>query len=372
MDDEGDAEAFDPLFGGGGLLGAVMARHDWAATPVGPPSTWAAEPPQRRRILLTSRFAMWMGWGPELTFFYNDAYARDDAAAQAPVGARPPAARGVGGDLARDRAADRDGPAHRRRHLGRERCCSFLERSGYPEETYHTFSYSPLRDDDGRVAGMLCVVTEETERVHRRAPPRAAARARPRRLASSADDRRGLDRRRRRRWPATRVDLPFALIYLLDDDERRRAVAARSASRALTRRDTRWRRRRWPPGRRSAARTVEHAVVVDDLGGRFAYLPRRAVGPSRPSSAAVVLPLAQPGQTRPRRRVRRRAQPATARSTRLPRLPRAARRPDRGRAGECARRTRRSAGAPRRWPSSTARRRRSSPTSATSSARRSR
>ena len=40
----------------------------------------------------------------------------------------------------------------------------FLERSGYPEETYHTFSYSPLRDDAGTIAGMLCVVTEETER----------------------------------------------------------------------------------------------------------------------------------------------------------------------------------------------------------------
>jgi len=41
----------------------------------------------------------------------------------------------------------------------------FLERSGYVEETYHTFSYSPLSDDTGAVAGMLCVVTEETERV---------------------------------------------------------------------------------------------------------------------------------------------------------------------------------------------------------------
>ena len=41
----------------------------------------------------------------------------------------------------------------------------FLERCGYPEETYHTFSYSPLRDDDGAVVGMLCVVSEDTERV---------------------------------------------------------------------------------------------------------------------------------------------------------------------------------------------------------------
>ncbi len=41
----------------------------------------------------------------------------------------------------------------------------FLERSGYVEETYHTFSYSPLTDDAGGSRGMLCVVSEETERV---------------------------------------------------------------------------------------------------------------------------------------------------------------------------------------------------------------
>ena len=41
----------------------------------------------------------------------------------------------------------------------------FLERSGFPEETYHTFSYSPVYDDESRIAGMLCVVTEVTERV---------------------------------------------------------------------------------------------------------------------------------------------------------------------------------------------------------------
>lgn len=40
-----------------------------------------------------------------------------------------------------------------------------LERSGYPEETYHSFSYSPLYDADGSIGGMLCVVSEETERV---------------------------------------------------------------------------------------------------------------------------------------------------------------------------------------------------------------
>src|ERR1035437_9031207 len=41
----------------------------------------------------------------------------------------------------------------------------FLERNGYVEETYHTFSYSPLTDDDARIVGMLCVVSEITDQV---------------------------------------------------------------------------------------------------------------------------------------------------------------------------------------------------------------
>jgi len=39
-----------------------------------------------------------------------------------------------------------------------------LERSGFPEETYHTFSYSPLPDDNGKIGGLLCIVVEDTNR----------------------------------------------------------------------------------------------------------------------------------------------------------------------------------------------------------------
>ena len=48
---------------------------DWAQTPLGPVETWPQSLRTVVRILLTSRYAMWMGWGPDLTFFYNDAYA---------------------------------------------------------------------------------------------------------------------------------------------------------------------------------------------------------------------------------------------------------------------------------------------------------
>ena len=100
----------------------------------------------------------------------------------------------------------------------------FLERSGYPEETYHTFSYSPLRDDDGAVVGMLCVVSEDTERVigeRRMATLRdlgsdpSAVRTEQETLEFAG---RQLDRNRQ--------DLPFTLTYLFDDDGATARLAA--------------------------------------------------------------------------------------------------------------------------------------------------
>ena len=81
------------------------------------------------------------------------------------MGARPAVARGLGGDLAGHRAAHRRACCETGEATWDDKLLLFLERSGYPEETYHTFSYSPVTDDSGAVSGNLCVVTEETERV---------------------------------------------------------------------------------------------------------------------------------------------------------------------------------------------------------------
>ena len=99
----------------------------------------------------------------------------------------------------------------------------FLERSGYPEETYHTFSYSPLRDDDGQVVGMLCVVSEDTDRV-----------IGERRMATLRDlgsdpsvlpDEQGMLAFAGRQLGRNLRDLPFTLTYLFDDDGRARLAA---------------------------------------------------------------------------------------------------------------------------------------------------
>jgi hypothetical protein len=92
----------------------------------------------------------------------------------------------------------------------------FLERRGFPEEIYHTFSYSPLADDGGAIEGMLCVVTEETERI-----------VEERRLSCLNGLASDIARTNTRTELLNAVelplgadpkDLPFALIYLFDED----------------------------------------------------------------------------------------------------------------------------------------------------------
>ena len=150
------------LFVDGGRTGALMRVHDWSLSPLGHPSTW---PPSLRTVvglLLRSRFPMFVAWGPELGFLYNDAYADI-------LGAKHPAAVGsrfadiwseIWTDINPLVDAAMAGDATYREDLP-----LVMNRKGYDEQTWFTFSYSPVRDDSGEVAGMFCAVSETTQRV---------------------------------------------------------------------------------------------------------------------------------------------------------------------------------------------------------------
>lgn len=139
-----------------------MRETDWAGTALGDPTHWPDALRIPLKIMLTSRFEMWLGWGPDLHFFYNDAYIPT-------LGIKHPHMLGrplkqvwaeVYDDVADQVARVRSGEATWNKAL-----LLILERSGYPEETYHSFSYSPLFAGDDTVGGLLCVVTEETGRI---------------------------------------------------------------------------------------------------------------------------------------------------------------------------------------------------------------
>jgi len=144
-------------------MGERMRAFDWRRTPLGAATGWPQSLKTIVRVMLDSRYAMWMLWGPEFTFFCNDAYLPT-------LGLKRDWVLGARSDKVWEEIWTDIGPRIERvlaegRATWDEALLLYLERSGFPEETYHTFSYSPVYDDDNRVAGMLCVVTEVTERV---------------------------------------------------------------------------------------------------------------------------------------------------------------------------------------------------------------
>jgi signal transduction histidine kinase/ActR/RegA family two-component response regulator len=149
--------------GGAAETGRMLLSTDWAATPLGPMDQW----PQALRIAvsicLNSRFPMFVWWGPKAINIYNDAYI--------PVlGQRHPQAFGKPAKESWAEIWDIVGTQHklvmeRGEPTWNERVLLVMERNGFREDTWFTWSYSPIHDDDGTVAGMFCACTEETPRV---------------------------------------------------------------------------------------------------------------------------------------------------------------------------------------------------------------
>src|SRR5579875_2147295 len=216
------AQTSDP-FAGGGEVAGLMRHLDWSGTPLGPVASWPQSLKTVVRILLTSRYAMWMGWGPDLTFLYNDTYARVTLGKKHPWALGKPA-REVWREIWPDIGPRIQHVLDTGEATWDEALLLFLERSGYREETYHTFSYSPLSGDDGRIMGMFCVVTEETERVigeRRLSFLRSLSSALSGAILES-EVLSAIDSSLRQ----NQRDLPFTLTYLFRDDHCARLVSS--------------------------------------------------------------------------------------------------------------------------------------------------
>jgi PAS domain S-box-containing protein len=211
----------------GGECGARLRALDWSRTPLGAPELWPQSLKTIVRVMLDSRYAMWMFWGEALTFFCNDAYLPTVGIKRDWVlGARSDEVwKEIWPDIGpRIEKVLRSGAA-----TWDEALQLFLERSGFPEETYHTFSYSPVYDDTSSIAGMLCVVTEVTERVVGERRLRVL-----RDLAARTGGANGIEDTARRAIEVlgnNPLDVPFAALYLVEPD--RRAASCIAATRAL-------------------------------------------------------------------------------------------------------------------------------------------
>ena len=133
------------LLAGDGDARALMRECNWDATPLGPPGGWPQSLRAIVRVMLTSRFAMWMAWGPELTFLCNDSYLPTVGIKRNwVIGRRSDK---VWAEIWPDIGPRIDLVLRTGEATWDEALLLYLGRSGFAEETYHTFSYSPLADD---------------------------------------------------------------------------------------------------------------------------------------------------------------------------------------------------------------------------------
>jgi hypothetical protein len=153
----------DRLFAGDSDMTRRMRQFDWGATSIGPSHNWPQSLRTAVRIMLTSRQPIWIGWGKDLIYFYNDPY-------KSTIGGKDAWALGRPASQVWRELWDDIGPMLAKAMTGDEGTyveeqLLIMERHGYREETYYTFSYSPIPDDVGNAAGIICANTDDTQRV---------------------------------------------------------------------------------------------------------------------------------------------------------------------------------------------------------------
>lgn len=143
-------------------LEALVNSRDWTTSPFGDPRSWSRALRTVAKLAFNSQFPMFLAWGPELGILYNDSYS-------AFLGVKHPSAFGSRiRDVWREIWPDIQpliAQALQGHAVYKEDMPLVIQRNGRDEQIWCTFSYSPVHDDDEKIAGMYCVVTETTSRV---------------------------------------------------------------------------------------------------------------------------------------------------------------------------------------------------------------
>jgi PAS domain S-box-containing protein len=287
---------------GGGDMGALIRTIDWSHTPLGPLQQWPQSLRTSVSLCLSSTFPILVAWGPDYIQIYNDAYR--------PIcGGKHPASMGepfkvcwatalpVVGDKF-DRAQQGEGTYIKDQRM-------FLDRHGYLEEAFMTFSFSPIRDESGEVGGIFHPITETTAQVLNARRTQSL-----RELGAAIDSARTVedigcqlaalyqdlhaseDPERQ-----LALDLPFLLFYQFDAGSEAlhlRGAAGIAPGSALAPRAAALDAACWPFAGAAASREPQR---VDGLARRLGGLP---CGPYQDApDSAMVLPLFLPGQQRP-------------------------------------------------------------------------
>ncbi|HVW08484.1 MAG TPA: ATP-binding protein [Bryobacteraceae bacterium] len=200
---------------GGGEMGGRIRAFDWSTHPLGPPENWPQSLKTAVSIILNSQHPMWIGWGAEISFLYNDAYLHVLGLEKHPWALGHPAAE-VWAEI-----WDVCGPLAQRVFDHGEATFVddvqlFMKRGGSLEETYYSFSYSPIRNESGKVAGLFCPSNDVSPKVigARRLHTLSA-------LAANALVERSVEAACAAAMETigrNTADIPFALLYLCGPD----------------------------------------------------------------------------------------------------------------------------------------------------------
>jgi serine phosphatase RsbU (regulator of sigma subunit) len=151
------------LFDAAGTLRPAYLRVDWAATPLGPVSGWSPTLTAAVDLTLNTRFPVTLFWGPQGVLIYNEGYAPM-------IGDKHPAALGTTIEKVFPEIWDTIGPMVASVYRGGnatwvENLRLLMDRRGYLEECYFTFSYSPVRNAEGEIEGVIDIASETTAQI---------------------------------------------------------------------------------------------------------------------------------------------------------------------------------------------------------------
>ncbi|GAA3381999.1 PP2C family protein-serine/threonine phosphatase [Cryptosporangium minutisporangium] len=151
------------LFDAAGTLRDAYRRVDWAATPLGPVEHWSPTLRSTVDLALHSRFAVTLFWGPEFVLVYNEAYVRM-------IGDKHPSALGSPCGQVFAEIWDTIGPVIDSVAAGSgtawvENQRLMMNRHGFVEETYFTYSYSAVYGPGGAIEGVIDIASETTPEI---------------------------------------------------------------------------------------------------------------------------------------------------------------------------------------------------------------
>ena len=284
-----DANNSLEFLSGGGDMGALMRAHRWEQTSLGPPETWPQSLRSALSICLGASFQIAIYWGRDLSLLYNDAWS--------PIlGLKHPKALGCPGRHVWPEIWPTIGPMFEKvfetgEGIRSQDSLLAMHRHGFTEECYFDYTFSPIRDEAGRVGGIFNAVVETTFRVIGERRTRLLRDLGEQLVAAQSVNE--VCSAARAVLASASADLPFCLVYLNVPDssdnilELVTAVAVDAGGPASPNRIELNDKRSWPF---ADTQLQGHASIVNNLSTRFGSFVTGGRWPET-CETAMVLPL---------------------------------------------------------------------------------